>query len=43
MAAYKGFVGKALQECKIVQKNRTVESGSEGGQAGRISFCGELI
>ena len=33
---------KMLQECKKVQKNRTVESGLERGDAGRMSF-GDLL
>ena len=34
---------KMLQECKKVQKNRTVESGLKRGDAGRMSFCDLLI
>ena len=34
---------KMLQECKKVQKNRTVESGFKRGEAGRMSFCDLLI
>ena len=33
---------KMLQECKKVQKNRTVESGLEPGDAGCMSF-GDLL